>query len=122
MPIEHLEANQSVLFFLLNERIDLKDKFATQKIDVYFRLFLNDQFLKNFTMSKLHNWLLYLTDLSADQHVLDQKDDIFEKLIKKALMLLLRERSFQNIYTLSRQVIFHNFPKLSFKLKITKDV
>lgn len=102
IPFEFLNQHQIVIYFLVNERIPQSSDNNNQDFvfSIYFRLFLNTSFIQSIPGDKLESWLFSIVHQSTIQQ------DVFEKLIKKSLILMLREPYLENLKSLTQKVVF----------------
>jgi hypothetical protein len=104
ISIEHLNPNQSIVFFLLNEKIkiDENQKMENLVIDTYNRLFFT-HFAEIMPPTKFELWFLDFFSLIENQSR-QNKEEIFEKIVKKSINLMLKKQNLNNLVELSNKV------------------
>lgn len=115
IPIEFLPTNQIVINFLINDRINIIDE-STEKfvLNTYFRLFLNREFAESIPAARLEIWLLSFIDLVEKTNSSELSEEAFEKIIKKCLILMLRENYLENLKSFTQKV----FKSINLTLKL----
>ena len=106
MPIEFLPTNQIVIHYLINDRINIIDE-STEKfvLSTYFRIFLNREFAESIPSARLEIWLLQFINLVEKMNSNELSEEAFEKIIKKCLILMLRETYLENLKSLTQKVL-----------------
>lgn len=115
ISIEHLNPNQSIVFFLLNEKIKIEENQKMEKlvIDTYNRLFFT-HFAEIMPPAKFEMWFLDFFSLIENQSR-QNKEEIFEKIVKKSINLMLKKQNLNNLVELSNKV---QYVCLLYKLNI----
>lgn len=95
VPIEFMSPNYAIIFYLLNEKIKIENSIIEKKcFDIYDRLILTD-LVQIVPINKLESWINDLFNLFETLDVSSRSSEIFDKLIKKSIHLMLKEQNIE---------------------------